>query len=244
MVPAQPAHPAPAANAPQLVISPYALAVVEESAAPGGPAIGLDGRIVDAARDAPRPVVPAQPVAAAPEGEPAFELQPLAQPLSSPVSAPAAPASGLELDEKALAHALGPQESSGYVRQAAAEFAAVKRRRIRMMIALPLIAVALCVGGFFAYPLVSPYLSTQLGSRAPAGVLRVDSDPSGATVKVGAEVLGETPYIGDNDLPKGQYALRVELPGYEPASVEIAGGASARVNVKLVPRKGGARKGP
>lgn len=72
--------------------------------------------------------------------------------------------------------------------------------------------------------------------KGDAPLLLVQSEPEGATVRIGSDVLGETPFFGSNDLPDGTWALYVEKPGFEPKRLQIRGGRSADFNVTLVPR--------
>lgn len=55
----------------------------------------------------------------------------------------------------------------------------------------------------------------------PVGVLRVDSDPSGATVYFGDAQLGETP-LEASGLPLRRSEIRVELEGYTSARRDVA----------------------
>ncbi|MEM9187902.1 MAG: serine/threonine-protein kinase [Myxococcota bacterium] len=55
---------------------------------------------------------------------------------------------------------------------------------------------------------------------APAGVLNLVSDPPGATVTLGDDVLGVTPLEAEG-LPLGEQMLEFQLDGYEPTSIEV-----------------------
>lgn len=96
-----------------------------------------------------------------------------------------------------------------------------------------------------------------MGERlaAEAGVLRraiedaidpdvflvIESQPSGAEITVdGQEVIGDTPFGGNNPFSKGEHSAVLRLKGYQPAEVKFQGGMDGRFDVKLVPlSKGG-----
>ncbi|HSS02692.1 MAG TPA: PEGA domain-containing protein, partial [Kofleriaceae bacterium] len=60
-------------------------------------------------------------------------------------------------------------------------------------------------------------ISTPIAAK-PASTVRVtiDSRPQGATVIIGGQTRGVTPYIGDLDRNGGQVELELTLPGYAP----------------------------
>ncbi|HEX2860480.1 MAG TPA: carboxypeptidase regulatory-like domain-containing protein [Lacunisphaera sp.] len=67
-----------------------------------------------------------------------------------------------------------------------------------------------------------------------SGSLQLDSQPTGATVKRGATVLGKTPLLIPQ-LPAGDCALTLEYPGWpvHPIKVAIAEDAQSTENVRL-----------
>jgi serine/threonine-protein kinase len=88
--------------------------------------------------------------------------------------------------------------------------------------------------------------SPQAPALPRAGVLRIESEPSGARVSVNGEAKGRTP-LELADLPFGSYRVQVEQRGYETQSHEVslsAGASSGEVRFVLarpaVPAQGGA----
>lgn len=72
-----------------------------------------------------------------------------------------------------------------------------------------------------------------LGRLVPAThtPLVVTSEPEGASIRIGTEVVGKTPWAGDNIW--GQARLTLELPGYRPWSGTIPSGSDAKVFARL-----------
>ncbi|MDP6436660.1 MAG: PEGA domain-containing protein [Gammaproteobacteria bacterium] len=71
------------------------------------------------------------------------------------------------------------------------------------------------------------------------GLIRVSSQPEGATVTLGNDYQGNTPL--DIEVAKGHsYRLRVSQPGYQTATrtVEVAGGEPVPVDIVMQPRLG------
>jgi hypothetical protein len=80
----------------------------------------------------------------------------------------------------------------------------------------------------------------ELSQPRPPGklgtaLLRVESEPAGAEVYLGAELLGLTPWMGDNDYPPGEHTLRLVLPGRLPTHVRFEGGRDAVARARLAP---------
>jgi TonB family protein len=94
-----------------------------------------------------------------------------------------------------------------------------------------------------ASPLAPPATATP---SATTGVLRIESEPSGARVRVNGEAKGRTP-LRLAGLPFGSYRVQVEQRGYETQSREVslsAGAAAGELRFVLarpaVPAQGGA----
>ena len=69
---------------------------------------------------------------------------------------------------------------------------------------------------------------------ATAGALTVESEPSGATVFLGNEDVGKTPYLGSNGFPRGtKVKVRVALEGYRPWAGTLVGGADTTIKARL-----------
>lgn len=113
-------------------------------------------------------------------------------------------------------------------------------------LAIVVVAVALAVGFFGASmlverraaegggpPTVRP--STDLegflaGKRLP---VVVDSEPPGAVVQIGADVVGVTPWAGDNRW--GEAEVNVRKKGYQPWKGRLSKDAESRLNATLQP---------
>ncbi len=68
---------------------------------------------------------------------------------------------------------------------------------------------------------------------AAAVVVRFESEPSGARVVVGPQVLGETPLVIDNDFPDGPIPVRFEKPGYRAWTGTFEGGKPVAVTAVM-----------
>lgn len=67
------------------------------------------------------------------------------------------------------------------------------------------------------------------GPKAPAVIT---SEPSGATVRIGGQKVGVTPWAGDN-VWSGDTPVVIELPGYKPWKGTLHGGEEAHLNARL-----------
>jgi PEGA domain-containing protein len=181
-----------------------------------------------------------------------------AAPAGEPTPQPADPvsSSALDLAERAKQlYALGAEafaarqnaEAIGYFRRAAA---LVPSSKLTYNIALAYSEMGdagRALGQYRAY-------LRQEGSRASADVLRrirelesklaangvqqlsVSSRPAGATVRVGGEAVGVTPWAGE--LTPGVYQISLDLPGHEPSrhTVTLAADESGELDVELSPQ--------
>jgi hypothetical protein len=79
-------------------------------------------------------------------------------------------------------------------------------------------------------------VASSPGSSREAGVLQVDSRPSGARVFLDGERVGITP-LSLRDVRQGSHVVRLELPGYRvwTTRVDLAAGARQRVAASLEP---------
>lgn len=82
------------------------------------------------------------------------------------------------------------------------------------------------------YPpdIIQAYRSVRAGTK---GGIVVSSEPSGATVRIGGQIVGTTPYSGE--APAGEQTVRVELKGYsgQVRKVQLASGETQTVSFKL-----------
>ncbi|MFP2963537.1 PEGA domain-containing protein [Myxococcus sp. 1LA] len=111
-------------------------------------------------------------------------------------------------------------------------------RRSRRRRALWLVLLALLVGaGLWLWPQRSTLLirvMTATGLRlSPTPMLRVDSDPPGATVWVRDAELGTTPLVLENRYPEGRVPLQVRLKGHRTWKGTFSGGEAAHIDAKL-----------
>jgi serine/threonine-protein kinase len=72
-----------------------------------------------------------------------------------------------------------------------------------------------------------------LGHAAEARVLSIESEPSGANVRIGNEKLGETPLFLENLYPSGDVEIRLSLRGFQPWTGKFAGGQAAAIKARL-----------
>ncbi len=95
-----------------------------------------------------------------------------------------------------------------------------------------LMLVALAALALAAFALV-PGLQRKLPlpMRTP-GSLVIDSEPSGATVKIAGKQVGQTPWAGDN-LWIGEVKYEISAAGHKPRWGTFQGGDAVKLNVKL-----------
>jgi len=100
--------------------------------------------------------------------------------------------------------------------------------------------VALIGAGIWQAPAIYPLLSRQLRlPRLPPSatpILSIHSEPAGAKIQIGSQVLGETPLFIENQYPKTQIEVRLSLQGYHPWTGKFAGGETAELRARLRPR--------
>lgn len=200
-------------DSPALQLTPLAQSEDAAPAVASLAGLGLDGRL-DRPEAAPRPV----PVA------PTSHLAPPS----------ATDSSGLELDPQALAHAFQPQAEAPI--PMAANQPVLGPRKKQGKGAVVLVLALLFLGGGAAawfYLDSQDLLPAVMGGRGQTQLVQITSEPPGATVSIGNEVLGETPYFGENAYPKGDWVVRVELAGYQAQTLTLKGGAPLKAKVQL-----------
>lgn len=182
-----------------------------------GPSITLDGRI-EGKHGPPRPA------AAPPTDAP--------QPRVAAVAAD----EELELDSAAMAHAFTPKSNEAALRvRVEMAQARARRRSRRLAVAFALLLVGGLAAGGLWLARNRPQDLRRLMQGPQTALLRIDSTPPGATVRINGDALGETPFVGTNDY--GDATAVIELSGYEPARVPVKAGGSQTLSVKLVPAK-------
>src|SRR5215831_11611313 len=97
--------------------------------------------------------------------------------------------------------------------------------------------VALIGVGIWQAPAIYPLLSGRLRlPRQPptaTPILSIHSEPAGAKIQIGSQVLGETPLFIENQYPKTQIEVRLSLQGYHPWTGKFAGGETAELRARL-----------
>lgn len=151
---------------------------------------------------------------------------------------PAMAAASLELDPAAVEHAFGPSREPS-PELPAPETSPRRARSLGRALALALASAAAAgaigVGAFAMRDRLPSWLQLPPAHPGAYGkaMLRIESEPSGATVRVGDEELGVTPYLADNDYPEGNNAVTVELRGYQPYRGSFPGGRDFTVRASL-----------
>jgi eukaryotic-like serine/threonine-protein kinase len=98
------------------------------------------------------------------------------------------------------------------------------------MLALLVVAALVAAGWyhFWAKPKTTP--------RAPAVVVFITSEPTGAEVSVEGSPLGVTPWAADNTWPNGPVNVTLTAAGHRPWTGTFSGGRPARLVVRLQKR--------
>lgn len=99
-----------------------------------------------------------------------------------------------------------------------------------------LAGVLLVAGGFaalrlYAQPADAAGAVDDLLAR-PHGTLLIDSQPPGATIRIGGETVGETPWAGDGRFPAGA-TVELTLAGHQPFSTTLKGAAEETIHATL-----------
>jgi len=68
---------------------------------------------------------------------------------------------------------------------------------------------------------------------APSALLQIDSQPPGATIRIGEQALGETPMFIENIYPEREIEVSLSLKGYQPWTGKFSGGQSAAIHATL-----------
>jgi eukaryotic-like serine/threonine-protein kinase len=121
-----------------------------------------------------------------------------------------------------------PPPPTDYVPPPSPPPARVPSRVPRSLFALLLLA-GLGAGGWF----LRGYLPTV---RSAAAVVLINSEPSGAMVRVQGTEVGTTPWAADNLWGPGPVEVEVSRPGYRTWSGSFRGGGAARLDVRLQKR--------
>lgn len=173
-----------------------------------GPALSADGEVAG-----PRPAAPPEAPAAAP---PACEAP-------------------LELAEVPRAPREEYVEPAPY-REVAPAAARGRGRALRWV---ALAAVLLVGGGFLALRLYARtgggvHPSGPLGELLAEqhGALLIDSQPPGATIRIGRETVGVTPWAGDNRFPAGA-KVELTLAGHKPWFGVLRGAPEQTIHASL-----------
>jgi len=91
--------------------------------------------------------------------------------------------------------------------------------------------------GIWQAPAIYPLLPGRLRLlRQPPNatpILSIHSEPAGAKIQIGSQVLGETPLFIENQYPKTQIEVRLSLQGYHPWTGKFVGGETAELKARL-----------
>ncbi len=105
-----------------------------------------------------------------------------------------------------------------------------------------IIVVALvAAAAWYLWPTVHRRIAAQLPGLIPAPrihVLSIDSEPSGATVRVDGRELGQTPLLMENDYPPRDIPVELHLRGHKPWRGTFGGGKEVKLQVPLEPLRG------
>jgi serine/threonine-protein kinase len=107
-------------------------------------------------------------------------------------------------------------------------------RLARRVIALA-VMTALGAGGYYAWPRLKSVLAASIPTGQPkaTAVLRIESVPDGATVKINGEELGTTPLMIENLYPARDIEVTLIHRGYKPWIGKFRGGEPAAVEATL-----------
>ncbi|MBS1149919.1 MAG: Serine/threonine protein kinase [Myxococcaceae bacterium] len=162
-----------------------------------------------AAESSPAPAVPLEPERPEPRVLP-LAVEPVSQRLELDRPAPV-PDPPLPVPTPDLALAASPER------------AATRR--------WPLIAVAVAViAGVAAVGLSGWYPSNSVAMKVPD--VAIHSEPSGASLRIGDDQVGKTPWTGSN-VWTGEVAFELSAPGYLDKRGTFRGGEPVQLNVKL-----------
>jgi len=87
--------------------------------------------------------------------------------------------------------------------------------------------------GFEIYSLLTRRAGGTPPRPPPTALLRIESEPPGAKIEIGSQVLGETPLFVENIYPKSEIEVRLSLKGYRPWTGKFAGGQTAELKARL-----------
>jgi serine/threonine-protein kinase len=97
--------------------------------------------------------------------------------------------------------------------------------------------LALIGAGIWQAPAIYPLLSQRLRLPTPppnaTPILSIHSEPAGAKIQIGSQVLGETPLFIENQYPKTQIEVRLSLQGYHSWTGKFVGGETAELRARL-----------
>lgn len=121
----------------------------------------------------------------------------------------------------------------------AARTTASRSRALKVVISVLLVGIAAMV----AFAVIKPKLPAIKTGVNPSTVLEqlqgerppmlVNSTPPGAKLYVGAELIGETPWAGDNRWAGEKVPYRLEAPGYRTFNGTFEGDAPVTLDVTL-----------
>ena len=96
------------------------------------------------------------------------------------------------------------------------------------LIATLVVAVGLAVAGYWLHT-----AKEKAGLTRITPILRIDSEPQGATILIGDERLGQTPLYLENVYPRTRIDVSLNLKGYQSWKGSFSGGEKAELVAKL-----------
>lgn len=204
-----------------------------------GVALDASGRLE---RPAPAPAPEAAARFASIEGPPSpiMSLADSVMPEAASPAAPSSPASGIELADSS--HLSSPALRALPPEDLGREASSRGGGRTAVKIILTLVALGVLAGGVGLVALntkvrtqIQRTVNSELRAGEAAPVLRIDSTPDGATVKINGEDKGRTPLFLENTWPADQQIeVKLYRPGYKVWTGTFTGGVEATVEGKLV----------
>jgi len=96
------------------------------------------------------------------------------------------------------------------------------------LVATLLVAVGLAIAGYWLHT-----AKEEAGLTKITPILRIDSEPQGATIQIGDERVGQTPLYLENIYPRTRIEVRLNLKGYQSWKGSFSGGEKADVVANL-----------
>lgn len=136
----------------------------------------------------------------------------------------------LELAERAPKPPEEPYDAPTYRDEADPGAAGRRRRRAALVAAAFMVLAIATLVAFGLMPSVQRHVPEQLNGHKPT--MLIMSEPSGAAVRIGGKLVGQTPYAADN-LYTGTQQLELSLPGYASFKASFEGDSPVQLSATL-----------